>query len=120
MSTLKLYLKFRRELDSMWVPMALDNLKVKQISYRGRLAGILCTVDNYIDCLYIKPEHRRKGLGKQTVLRWLQANDYPFVKLHIINNNKAALEFWKSIFTLTPLEVNEIDTLYRGELYGNT
>lgn len=120
MNNLNFYTYFRRELDKMCVPMILETLETKKIMYRGRQVGILCTNGNYIDCIYVAPTLRRKGLGKKAVMEWLKSTGHSSVELHIINSNGIALKFWSEIFKLTPIATGGIDTLYRGELYGNT
>lgn len=109
-----LYLKFRAELDKMCVPEILDQVQTTKIMHEGKVAGILCTTMDYIDCLYILPEYRRKGLGKKAVIEWWQKSPYKHdVRLHIIHVNKPAQKFWNSIFELELLEKNAIDGLYR-------
>jgi ribosomal protein S18 acetylase RimI-like enzyme len=112
MNKLDLYLKFRQELDKICVPEILKMVQTTEIKYGDKVAGILCTNPDYIDCLYILPEYRRKGIGRKAVLEWWQQNHRPDVRLHIINNNRPALRFWKSIFVLKRIGGNEIDTLY--------
>lgn len=120
MNNLNFYTYFRRELDKTCIPMILDIVDTKPIMYRGRQVGILCTKNNCIDCVYVMPTLRRKGLAKKAVMEWLKATGYTSVDLLIINSNGIALKFWSKIFKLTPISTGEIDTLYRGELYGNT
>ena len=48
---------------------------------------------------------------------------YEEIRLHIVNKNKVAYDFWNSIFVLEPIESNAVDTLYkvkglRGDLNG--
>lgn len=116
MTTTDLYLSFRQELDEMWVPVVLKRLDVKEIKDGNETVGILCTDGVYIDCLYIVPSHRRKGLGKKAVLEWLKENKPRTVSLHIIKNNKTALKFWENFFTLTPFAESETDILYKGKV----
>ena len=79
------------------------------------IVGMMCTINGYIDCIYVYPEYRRKGYAKQTVIEWYENNKDKFheITLHIINNNTSALKFWYSIFRLSPLNTNGIDTLYK-------
>ncbi len=109
----ELYMKFREELDSICVPEILKEVNAKEIKDEGKTAGILCTrEDGYIDCIYILPEHRRKGLAKKAVLEYYYQNRMKMVRLHIINKNAVAMKFWNSLFSLEKIDGNEIDTLY--------
>ena len=59
---------FRKELDRMWVPRVIGAFsKINVIEHNGEMAGIICGSADYIDCVYIKPEHRRKGLASVAV-----------------------------------------------------
>lgn len=67
--------------------------------------------DKYIIGLYIRPEYRRMGFGRQAILDYI--NKYGMLKdLTILNSNKVALEFWNSLFYLEPIDENPIDTYY--------
>lgn len=110
---IELYLQFRRELDKICVPEILKSNQPKLIEENNEVVGLICASLDYIDCIYILPEHRRKGIAKKTVLKHWEENKNDDMRLHIINNNKPALEFWKSIFKLEYIGANEIDTLYR-------
>ena len=108
----ELYLKFRQELDKICVPEILKINKPKLINENGKVAGLICAGPDYIDCIYILPEYRRKGIGKKTILKhWERYKNYD-MRLHIINNNEPALKFWNDIFELKNLGSNETDTLY--------
>jgi ribosomal protein S18 acetylase RimI-like enzyme len=113
-TTVDMYLEFRRELDKMWVPVALENTDcIEQITYNGKTVGIICGSPSYIDCVYVMPEYRKKGLAKQAVLEYYERyGKKRLIRLHIINNNTAAQKFWNSIFELKPLEWSLTDTLY--------
>lgn len=111
----ELYLKFRQELDKLCVPVILDNLCfVECIVCDGKTVGIVGGDRGYIDVVYVLPEYRRKGLAKRAVLEWYNRYKAPYenTRLHIINNNIPALQFWNSIFDLWEIGHNEIDTLY--------
>lgn len=109
-----LYLECRKELDKICVPEIIKCCEIIPIGKDAEM-GIMCVAHQewweYIDCLYIRPEYRRQGIAKKTVLEWYKKQENP-VRLHIINNNKPALEFWNSIFELLEMESNDIDTLY--------
>lgn len=110
------YSKFRQELDNMCITLILNCVETRNIECDGKKVGILCTKDNYIDCAYVLPEYRRKGLAKQTVLEWLKDTGIKEVRLHIIHNNIGAIRFWTSIFDLTLLESNEVDAMYKAKV----
>lgn len=110
---INMYLEFRKELDKMCVPTLLENsLNVTDIEYKGKKVGILCTAGDYIDCVYIFPEYRRKGLAKKAVLDWFYQKNRSNVQLHIINGNIVAKRFWENIFELDIVEYDEICTFY--------
>ena len=111
---IEMYHKFRQELDKMCVPLILTNVWNERIYCDGKLVGIMCANEQYIDCVYILPEYRRKGLAKKVVLEWYEKHkNSPFgIKLHIINNNEVAKKFWNDLFVLTELDRNRVDTLY--------
>ena len=113
MTIRELYLEFRQEVDKICVPEILKCVWRKPIMLEGKTVGLLCYTDNYIDCLYIKPEYRRRGLASGTILEWYKRQKGKEIRLHIIKKNKVALKFWTSLFELEPIEENEIDTLYR-------
>ena len=111
------YLEFRRELDKIWVPILLENTDcIEQITYNGKPVGIICGTPTYIDCVYVMPEYRKKGIAKKAVLEYYEryGADKP-IRVHIINNNTAALKFWNALFKLKPIAENLIDTLYEIE-----
>jgi ribosomal protein S18 acetylase RimI-like enzyme len=111
----KLYLKFRQELDKMCVPVILNTLDhIEYITYDEKTVGMVCGNSEYIDAVYVLPKYRRKGFAKTAVLQWYNRYKSPYqnVRLHIINNNIPALKFWNSIFHLRVISANEIDTLY--------
>lgn len=68
---------------------------------------------DYIDCLYVLPQYRRKGLAKKAVLKFVKGNLDCGIRLHIINNNLVAFKFWDNIFELEEAGSNTVDTLYQ-------
>ena len=110
------YLDFRKEIDKICVPEILKYLKTIPICYNNKQVGIFCYViqptHTYIDCIYVEPEYRKKGLATKTVLDFDNAI-YDEIRLHIINENKVAYDFWNSIFDLEEIESNAVDTLYK-------
>lgn len=109
-----MYVQFRQELDRMCVPVILDKLNFQKfdIECDGKVVGIFVASPDYIDCLYVLPEYRRKGLGAKVVTDWVKQYGNYGIRLHIINNNEVALKFWNSLFDLKFIGCNEIDTLY--------
>lgn len=107
-----LYKSFRRELDEMCIPLIINDLpRIMPIEADGEIVGMVAGDDNYIDCVYVKPEHRKKGLARKAVLKFVRGRINE-IKLRIINNNKVAHSFWNNIFELQELDVNSVDTLY--------
>lgn len=107
------YKDFRKELDNMCVPLIINDLKrFEPIMADGELVGMVGGFTDYIDCVYVKPEYRRKGLARNAVLKFVKGNLNYGIRLHIINNNTVAYDFWNSIFELKEIGSNPIDTLY--------
>lgn len=111
---IELYKQFRKELDDICIPMILDDdgMEITEILYEGKIVGMLCTYPNYIDCIYVLPEYRRKGLAKQSVLDWVEKNGHRGIRLGIINRNMVAKQFWDSLFILEEVSSNSVDTFY--------
>lgn len=112
---IELYLKFRQELDALCVPLILKSEETYPIKCDGKTVGILCTDNQYIDCIYILPEYRKRGLARREVLKWYEAhkdNALRRPRLHIINNNEPAKKFWSILFELDTIAISRIDTLY--------
>ena len=106
----ELYKKFRYELEEYAIPLILDNVGYTEIKFANKIVGFCCIDGDYLDAFYILPEYRRKGIGSASVQDLYKM--FKFKRLHIINNNIPALEFWKKNFNLRKLEVNFCDTLY--------
>lgn len=117
MNNVDMYLKFRAEIDKICVPELLKCFETIPIAEAGEQIGLLCVARmewwHYIDCLYLMPEYRRKGKGKRAVLNFYENNREKEIRLHIIHENKAAQQFWRSIFDLEEIESNDVDALYR-------
>lgn len=111
------YKNFRKELDNICVPEILKCVSTTPIYCDKKQVGIFCYAIQpkhiYIDCLYVEPDYRRKGLARKTVLDFYNNTMYGEIRLHIINENKVAYDFWSSIFELEPIESNSVDTLYK-------
>lgn len=108
-----LYKAFRKELDEMCIPLIIDELRrIEPIKADGKIVGMVGGFTDYIDCVYVKPEYRRKGLAKQAVLKFVEGNLNYGIRLHIINDNDIAYDFWSKIFELKEIGCNEVDTLY--------
>jgi ribosomal protein S18 acetylase RimI-like enzyme len=110
----KMYLSFRCELDEICAPEILKVFEVKKIFFKGQKVGIMVYAPDYIDCIYIEPQYRRKGLARKAALEfWEENRRYNDIRLHIINKNKVAKKFWHSVFNLELILRDEIDGLYR-------
>lgn len=112
----KLYFMFRKEIDQYSTPLIVkEGLQcVEFVTVDGNIVGMCGGWYGYIDVVYILPEYRRQGLAKKVVLDWYGRygrGDYP-TRLHIINNNVPAINFWNSLFELKEIECNAVDTLY--------
>ena len=113
MSYIDLYKSFRAELDEMCVPLIIDDLRIiHPIIADGKTVGMIGGCTDYIDCLYIMPEYRRRGLARKAVLEYVEGNLGYGIRLHIINNNQVAKKFWYSIFNLQKIGSNPIDSMY--------
>lgn len=110
----EMYLEFRKELDKIVVPLLFndEDFGIQNVLCDGKIVGIFCTVNHYIDCIYIQPKYRRRGLAKEVVLNFVKRYMDLGLRLHIINNNEPAKAFWNSLFELEKIEINPIDTLY--------
>lgn len=87
-------------------------ISIEPIKADGKIVGMVGGLTDYIDCVYVKPEYRRRGLARQAVLKFVEGNlDYG-IRLHIINNNNVAYDFWSKIFELKKIGTNAVDTLY--------
>lgn len=112
---IELYKQFRQELDDICIPMILDDdeMEITEILYDKKIVGMLCTYQDYIDCIYVLPEYRRKGLAKQTVLDWFRKDWHRSIYLAILHRNMVAKQFWSSLFVLEEVSSNSVDTLYK-------
>jgi len=84
----------------------------EQITLNGEVVGVIGGYSNYINCLFVKPEHRRKGLAREAVLKFVEGNLDKGIKIHILNNNAEGIAFFNSVFELNIVYKSEIDTLY--------
>ena len=108
-----LYKSFRAELDDMCIPHIIDDLRIiRPIVADGKIVGMIGGFVDYIDCLYVLPEYRRRGLARKAALEYVEGNLGYGIYLHIINNNEAAKKFWHSLFELKEIGSNDIDTMY--------
>lgn len=107
----EMYIEFRKEIDRLaYELLELEGVKTKPIEYEGKTVGFLMYKGIYIDGLYIRPEYRRKGLGKREAIKFFNENGR--AELHIVNNNEVALKFWNSVYDMVEIEFNAVDTLY--------
>lgn len=111
MTQLDMYLAFRREIDTMAFPLIpCDFVEIEDKN--GAVRGFLMVENGYIDGIWIDPRFRRRGLGRKAVLDYVKRNGLPS-SLHTVKTNKRAEAFWKSVFVLEPLEMNDVDILWR-------
>ena len=115
-TVLDAYLAFRKEIDIMFfTPFAARNRVLTTKDDQGNVIALLIVepyADNdYIDCLWVAPEHRREGVGQALVKQYIDTCGMPN-QLRILNNNEVAKNFWNKIFNLRVLESNPYDTLY--------
>lgn len=108
-----LYKSFRAELDDMCIPQIINDLRIiHPIIADGKTVGMIGGFIDYIDCLYVLPEYRRRGLARKAALEYVDGNIKYGIRLHIINSNEVAKRFWHSLFELKEMGRNNIDTLY--------
>ena len=117
MEKIKLYNAFRVEIEKMCTPEILKQVTTVKLIRDDKTVGILCYIPQdgfiYIDALYVIPEYRNKGVGKNAVLSWYEDFKGDEVRLHIVHKNEIALNFWNSIFDLEEIENNFLDSLYK-------
>ena len=108
-----LYVKFREEIDRMAFPLicAIDGIVIKEIKDGDETVGFIMVDRDYIDSMYIKPEHRRKGLGRKAVREYVMEYGLPET-LRIVKTNTIAKKFWKSVFNMRVVDRNEVDVTY--------
>lgn len=106
----RMYLDFRKELDEYAIPLIIENAEYIELIEDNKQVGFACIMEDYIDAFYILPEYRKKGIGSKLVKQLVKENNLK--RLHIINSNIPALNFWKKNFELRKLEINFCDTLY--------
>lgn len=110
---ISLYTEFRKEMDVMAIPLICDDFEIiKPITADMKVVGVVAGWTDYIDCVYVLPEYRRKGLAKQAVLDFVESKLNYGIKLHIIKTNETAKRFWHSVFELKEIGTNRVDTLY--------
>ena len=114
---ISLYKSFRAELDDMCVPIIVQKeLKIiRPIIADGKTVGMIGGFLDYIDCLYVLPEYRGRGLARKAALEYVKGNLGYGVRLRIINNNEVAKAFWNSVFVLKEIGGNSVDTVYEIE-----
>ena len=102
---LEQYLNFKRELDLIEFEPLLALCDVKRIMFDGKQVGfMLVRDDGFLDSIYVQPEFRRKGLATKAVTDYLKSGKYKIDRLGIIDNNTAAMNFWKKIFNMRIVE----------------
>ena len=113
MTDFQFYKQFRSELDEMCIPTILKQCQhIIKITDDKTEIGILCVNNGYIDCLYVLPEFRQQGYGRKAVISFIEKYGIP-KSLHIIDTNTVAKSFWESIFDISAVVGNGIDTFYK-------
>ena len=123
---LEMFKSFRNELDTMSFPalkqMARNEEDSKQGTYTVIMdgefnpVGFLLVIDGYVEGIYVKPEHRRKGYARNAVIGYI-LNRGLLNTFHVINKNRTAKKFWFSLFKCHVVESTEVDTLYQVDEY---
>lgn len=118
-SRIELYKAFRKELDPMWLPDFFSSkMQAIDLTYNGKAVGIFCVYRNLIDCLYVLPEYRRKGIAERAVRRWAEGEKKYYGKVvYIVHANKSAYKFWNKIFELKEIQRDKVEAVYRIEGY---
>jgi ribosomal protein S18 acetylase RimI-like enzyme len=113
----ELYLSFRNEIEKICTPEILKEVTTIKIIEDDKQVGIMCYIRQdgfaYIDAIYIKPEYRRSGIARNTVLNWYEDFKDTEIRLHIVKKNHPAYKFWNSIFRLETIEETFLDVLYK-------
>lgn len=112
MTDLEAYLAFRKEIDTMFYSefKKWTNILTKK-DKEGQTYALLIVEDGYIDCLWVSPEYRGKGIGYELVMEYIEEYEMPKT-LRILNNNPNAQRFWNEIFDIREISSNPYDTLY--------
>lgn len=107
MITLEEYQKYQLELGRLWIQQWLETAETTSNDN-----GFIVSEDECVCAMYIKPEKRRSGAGKELVKEHLKK--YKLKWLRIIKWNEPALAFWNSVFVLKKVdgESTDIDDLY--------
>lgn len=108
-----LYVEFRNEIDRMAFPLiaAIDGVVTKEIKDGDEVVGFLMVDRDYVDALYVRKEHRRKGLARKAVREYVNEYGLPET-LRIVKTNTVAKKFWKSVFEMRVVDRNEVDITY--------
>lgn len=113
MTDCKMYLKFMSEVDAMYIPHTLKVCpQVMKIIDGDTEVGIMCVNNGYVDCLYILPEYRRKGYGKNAVLTYIRQFGM-LTDLHVLKFNPVGQSFWDDIFELEPAGDTYLSNYYK-------
>lgn len=82
------YKAFRKELDEMCIPLAVDWLKIRPILADDKIVSFIGGFPDYIDSLYVLPEYRRRGLARKAEESFIGGDNPRGIRLVIINNNE--------------------------------
>lgn len=112
MTQLEMYHRFREEIDDFAYPL-IERMSNYVVLRKGEeeIGFIMVCENGYIDSMWVNPMYRRQGFGQKLVLDYIEQYGMPRT-LHIVNTNKTAKKFWQSIFRMTWIERNDVDTLW--------
>lgn len=112
MTAKEAYLDFRKHIDAMAFPELEKLFNVsKELDDRGNVKAFLWEENGYIDALWVEESCRGNGIGYRLVIKHIFDYGMPD-RLHILNNNQKAIDFWNKVFVLEKVESNNVDTLY--------
>ena len=108
----KMYVDFRQEIDSQCAELIINNLDVRPVIYDDKPIGFLILDGNYVDSFYIKPEFRRRGLGRLFIIGQYMRDNRRWQSLRVVRTNFAAHRFWNNVFNLRIIDTNFCDIQY--------
>ena len=112
MTDTEMFLKFRKEIDTMAFPLLQEYGDFVPIIYDNQKVGFLLVIDGYVEGIWVKPEYRRKGLAKKAVLDYIN-NGGKINILDVVITNEGADKFWNSVFEMDSVCTTFCDKRYR-------
>lgn len=115
----ELYFAFRHEIDQNVFPLAVKEshkenstmrlLKTKQKDGSIVTAGFLFVRCGYVDSIYVIPKYRRQGIATKAIRDFL--NEGGTIKaLTIVKGNIEAITFWNSVFKLSFINGDDVES----------